>query len=78
MEDIPNPINLNQRWRVRSDGIQWILERRKGNPANKSTGWKATKFHRDRDKLIENIKDLCGQIHPDSRDTLNQLPARHP
>lgn len=78
MEDIPNPIYLNERWRVQSDGIQWILQRRKGEPTDKSTGWKAEKFHRFRDPLIESIEDLCGEIHPNSRDTLNQLPARHP
>lgn len=78
MQDIPNPIFLNEHWRVRSDGFHWIIERREGNPANQSTCWKAKKSHRHRDNLIGNIENLCGEIHPDSRDTLYQLPTRHP
>jgi hypothetical protein len=31
---------LNERWRVVDDPLQWILQQRKGNARSKNSGWR--------------------------------------
>jgi hypothetical protein len=40
---------LNESWRVVDDPLQWILQRRKGNPRPKNSGWRDRSFCRTRD-----------------------------
>src|SRR5262249_57055606 len=43
---------LNETWRIVDDPLQWILERRKGNPRSKNSGWENRSFCITRDALL--------------------------
>ena len=43
---------LSASWRVIDDPLQWILQRRKGNPRKKNFGWRSRSFYTTR-------KDCC-------------------
>jgi hypothetical protein len=50
---------LNETWRVVDDPLQWILQRRKGNPRSKNSGWENRSFCRTRDALLRCIREYC-------------------
>jgi hypothetical protein len=50
---------LNANWRVVDDPLQWILQRRKGNPRKKNTGWRSRSFCRTRGALLCCIREYC-------------------
>jgi hypothetical protein len=50
---------LNETWRVIDDPLQWILQRRKGSPRNKNSGWQGRSFCRTRDALLRCIREYC-------------------
>jgi hypothetical protein len=50
---------LNQHWRVIDDPLQWILQRKKGNPRAKNSGWQNRAFCRTREALLRCIRELC-------------------
>ena len=50
---------LNERWRVVDDPLQWILQRRKGNPRSKNSGWSCRSFLRTREGLLCRIREYC-------------------
>jgi hypothetical protein len=52
---------LNERWRVIEcrDGMQWILQQRKGQREGQAV-WRGRRFHRDREALVASISKLCG------------------
>lgn len=50
---------LNANWRVVDDPLQWILQRRKGTPREKSTGWQGRSFCRTREGLLRCIREYC-------------------
>lgn len=56
-----NPLiaQLNERWRVVDDPLQWILQRKKGNPRNKNSGWRSRSFCRTREALLRCIREYC-------------------
>jgi hypothetical protein len=64
---------LNDRWRVIEcrDGMQWILQLRKGQRAGQAI-WRARRFHRDRTALLASMRELCGL-----EAALDWLPERH-
>ena len=43
---------LNASWRVIDDPLQWILQRRKGNPRKKNPGWRSRSFCTTRGALL--------------------------
>lgn len=65
---------LNDRWRVIEcrDGMQWILQQRKGHREGQAV-WRGRRFHCDRKALINSIQKLVGlnaqldlpELHPD-------------
>jgi hypothetical protein len=56
---------LNDRFRVVDDGIQWMLQKRKGRPTSKSTGWRGCgSCVRSRALLLDGISKL--QVDPDT------------
>jgi hypothetical protein len=68
---------LNDRFRVVDDGIQWMLEQRKGRPTQKSTGWRACgPYVRTRDLLLKCIEG--SEIVPAVLSILLALPEKHP
>lgn len=50
---------LNERWRVVDDPLQWVLQRRKGNPREKNSGWEGRSFPRTRKGLLRCIREYC-------------------
>ena len=71
-------IQLNDRWRVVDDPIQWILERRKRNPGKRSTGYEGERFHRKRRFLMQSIRELCGPVDPAALAEIETWPELHP
>ena len=51
---------LCERWRVIDDGIQWILQTRKGKAGEKSPGWRAVAFCTTKAGLLLRAKQHCG------------------
>ena len=68
---------LNDRWRVIDDGIQWILQKRKGRPAPKSTGWRARGYATTRASLLDTVERKCEPVDPGGLRILRALPDEH-
>jgi hypothetical protein len=66
--------NLNDRWRVVacSAGIQWILQRRRGDH------WVGCWFCRTREALVRGARKHAGEIGGVALVTLLRLPERFP
>jgi hypothetical protein len=50
---------LNETWRVVDEPLQWIPQRRKGNPRSKNTGWQNRSFCRTREALLRCVREYC-------------------
>jgi hypothetical protein len=68
---------LNANWRVADDPLQWILQRRKGNPRDKNPGWRDRSFCRAREGLLRCVAQYCGEVDPLALAQLAALPPRH-
>src|SRR5262245_57697984 len=53
---------LNTNWRVVDDPLQWILQRRKGNPRKKNSGWQDRSFCTTREVLLRCVGEYCGEV----------------
>jgi len=73
----PLTVVLNDRWRLKDDPLQWILQVRKGGIRSKASGWVGKAFCSTRTALLRNIRDLCGPVDPDALRVLNGLPKAH-
>ena len=70
-------IVLNSHWRVRlDDPLQWILERRRGRPTRKSTGWQGRSYCTQRTTLKRCIRECCGPVDADALRQVETLPER--
>lgn len=74
----PKIVDLNNRWRVIDEDRQWILQKRKGRPTKKSSGYRSIKFHRSREGLHCSVRELCGAIGPDAQDLIGRFPEHYP
>ena len=74
-----NPLvaQLNERWRVVDDPLQWILQRRKGTSRKKNSGWQNRSFCRTREGLLGCICEYCGEVDANSVAKLKTLPDFH-
>jgi hypothetical protein len=68
---------LNTNWRVVDDPAQWILQRRKGNPRKKNSGWQARSFCTTRKALLRCIREYCGEVDQKALADLQALPDHH-
>jgi len=68
---------LNELWRVVDDPLQWILQRKKGNPRKKSSGWQGRSFCRTREALLRCVLEYCGEVDLPALEKLNELPDWH-
>jgi hypothetical protein len=68
---------LNERWRVVDDPLQWKLQRKKGNARKKNSGWQDRSFCRTRDGLLRCVREYCGEVDVDALAKLNKLPVWH-
>ncbi|TIS23899.1 MAG: hypothetical protein E5X07_15760 [Mesorhizobium sp.] len=66
---------INDRWRiiVCPEGVQWILQKRKGNLVG-SPAWNAVKFCRSKVGLCRALKEEVGDVSPEVDAQLAQLP----
>jgi hypothetical protein len=69
---------LNERWRVVDDPLQWKLQRKKGNARKKNSGWQDRSFCRTRDGLLRCVCEYCGEVEPAALAKLSALPQHHP
>ena len=69
---------LNATWRVIDDPLQWILQRKKGNPRNKNSGWRGRSFCRTRAALLGCICKYCGEVAVEALAKVQALPDGHP
>lgn len=81
---LPSPSERNSvlfqanRWRLVDDGIQWILEVRKGRERAKATGWRARSFFLSRTALLRVVRETVGGLPQEAVRCIESLPARHP
>jgi hypothetical protein len=68
---------LNESWRVVDDPLQWILQRRKGNPRSKAAGWRGRSYCGMREALVRCVREYCGEVDVDALAKLNKLPVWH-
>jgi hypothetical protein len=68
---------LNENWRVVDDPLQWILQRRHGNPRKKNSGWDDRSFCTTREGLLRHIRERCGQVDQAALAAISALPADH-
>jgi len=81
-EGLAHPSNrlvaqLNESWRVIDDRLQWILQRRKGKPRKKNSGWQDRSFCTMREVLIRCVREYCGEVDADALAALRHLPDTH-
>ena len=50
---------LNETWRVVDNPLQWILQRKKGSPRQKNSGWQSRSYCRTREGLLRCIRECC-------------------
>jgi hypothetical protein len=67
---------LNENWRVVEDPLQWILQRKKGNPRKNNSGWADRSFCRTRAGLLRCIPS-CGEVDVSALTKLQSLPDYH-
>jgi hypothetical protein len=68
---------LNKNWRVVDDPLQWILQRRKGNPRKKNSGWQDRSFCTTREVLLRCVREYCGEVDEKALADLKVLPEYH-
>jgi hypothetical protein len=81
-EGLAHPSNrliaqLNENWRVVDDSLQWILQRRKGRPRAKNSGWQNRAYFSTWEGLVRRIRACCGEIDADAFAELRGLPDNH-
>jgi hypothetical protein len=69
---------LTKNWRVVDDPLQWILQRRKGNPRKKNSGWQDRSFCTTREGLLRCLRENCGEVDEATLTQLQTLPEFHP
>jgi hypothetical protein len=69
---------LNRNWRVVDDPLQWILQRRKGNPRKRNSGWQDRSFCTTREGLLRCVRETCGEVDDKALAHLRALPEFHP
>ena len=68
---------LNENWRVVDDPLQWILQRKKGSPREKNSGWRNRSFCTTREGLLRCIRECSGEIDADAFAKLRGMPDNH-
>ena len=56
------------------DPLQWVLQRRAGNPRTKNSGWENRSFCTTREALLRCVRKYCGEIDTTALDALSSLP----
>jgi hypothetical protein len=70
-------VQLNANWRLVDEPLQWMLQRRQGNPRDKNSGWRGRSFCRTREALLRCVHEYCGDVEPAALAKLAALPSHH-
>ena len=57
--------------------LQLILQRRKGKPRKKNSGWQSRSFCTTRESLLRCVRKLCGEVDQNALADLQALPEHH-
>src|SRR5262249_32320454 len=68
---------LNTSWRVIDDPLQGLLQRRKGNPRSKNSGWENRSFCTTREALLRCVREFSGEVDHGASLELQALPKHH-
>ena len=60
------------------DPLQWKLQRKKGNPRSKNSGWRDRSFCRTRETLLRCVREYCGAVDVWALAKVQALPEWHP
>jgi hypothetical protein len=74
----PLLVQLNEKWRVVVDPLQWILQRKDGGPRSKNSGWQSRSFCTTRDGLLRCVRESCGDVEEFALAALHALPQYCP
>ena len=64
-------LQLNDRWRVTTDELQWMLQHRR---LEQTTVWISRSWCRTREGLLQCVKEHCGEIDANALAKLQSLP----
>jgi hypothetical protein len=70
-------VQLNETWMVVADPLQWRLQRKKGNPRSKNSGWRDRSFCTTREGLLRCVREYCGNVEQAALDKLAALPEHY-
>ena len=59
------------------DPLQWRLQRKKGNPRTKNSGWRDRSFCTTREGLLRCVREYCSDVDPVALAKLTALPPHH-
>ena len=59
------------------DPLQWRLQRKKGNPRTRNSGWRDRSFCTTRDGLLRCVREYCGDVEPAALAKLTILPEHY-
>ncbi len=68
-------VRLNDSWRVTDHPPQWVIEQRIDNASVKDSGWRARKFIRTNDHLLQCIGETCGDVDQAAIETIQSWPS---
>ena len=71
-------VQLNDRWRVIDETLQWILQVRRGRPSAKASGWRGEHYCRQRTSLLRCIREYCGDVDTAAIAIIEALRDWHP
>jgi hypothetical protein len=83
VENVPEKSNaytpvviLNKGWRIIEcrDGIQWILQKRKGQYEGRPR-WAGESYCRSKSALLRCVRDKAGEVWADAYTQIDDLPA---
>lgn len=77
-------VNLNDKWRIDDDPLQWILKRRDGAETYAADGsvvkparWVGSAYCATRAALLSNIRERAGDVDPMAVAFVETWPERH-
>ena len=75
-------VQLNDRWRVIDDPLQWIVQYRRrdrgrSDGSEDSRSWEGRRFCRTRTALQRDITENCGEVDPAAIAIIERLPNWH-
>lgn len=57
-------MDLTAKWRLAHDGLQWILQKRKGQPRPNNNGWASERYYTRAGALADAVERHCEGVHP--------------